>query len=234
MVHRARYPELAEIPGGHFLMGSETGMDNEKPVHCVWVDRFLLAKHPVTNRDYEIFVATAGAPQPPYWRESMFCDPEKPVVGVSWFDAATYCQWLSSQTGHPFRLPTEAEWERAARGGKDGMHYPWGDEPPSARPHPGHDIENGGPLKVGQDESNGFGLCDMSGGVHEWCSDYYDRAYYGISPEGNPQGPGPGPRRASRGGSWRHRVKFSRCAARSSLDPDARYADYGFRVAITA
>jgi formylglycine-generating enzyme required for sulfatase activity len=86
---------------------------------------------------------------------------------------------------------------------------------------------------VGANEPNGFGLFDMSEGVHEWCSDYYDYSYYSYSPERNPQGAASGTRRSSRGGSWRHKIKFSRCAARSSLPPSFRYADYGFRVAIT-
>ena len=82
-------------------------------------------------------------------------------------------------------------------------------------------------------EPNGFGLYNMSEGVHEWCSDYFDYHYYRYAPEKNPQGPASGQRRASRGGSWRHRIKFSRCAARSSLPPDFKYADYGFRIALT-
>ena len=230
---KSQCPEMVLIPDGVLLMGSENGMDNEKPVHQVWVDKFMIGKFPVTNREYRIFVEDRGAAEPPFWREEPFSDPDKPVVGISWFEAVAYCAWLSERIGCHFRLPTEAEWERAARGGKEGKLYPWGDLPPSERPHPGHDSERGGPERVGVDEANGFGLYDMSGGVHEWCSDYYDAAYYRTSPERNPQGPSSGHRRVSRGGSWRHRIKFSRCAARSSLLPTFQYGDYGFRLAQT-
>ncbi|MEK7782309.1 MAG: formylglycine-generating enzyme family protein, partial [Candidatus Binatota bacterium] len=219
------------IPEGAFLMGSEDGPDNEKPAHQVWVDSFRIGKFPVTNREYRIFAEENGSSEPPFWPEEMFSQPDKPVVGPSWYDAIAYCDWLSKRTGNRFRLPSEAEWERAARGGKEGKKYPWGDEPPSERPFAGYDLERGGPQRVGLNEPNGFGLYDMSEGVHEWCSDYYDSDYYRYSPERNPQGPPSGQRRASRGGSWRHRIKFSRCAARSSLNPSFRYADYGFRVA---
>ena len=97
----------------------------------------------------------------------------------------------------------------------------------------GFDAATGGPAPVGVNPPNDFGLHDMSEGVHEWCSDYYDYNYYRNSPERNPPGAASGERRASRGGSWRHQIKFARCAARSSLPPAFRYADYGFRVAMT-
>lgn len=224
---------MVSIPEGPFLMGSEDGPDNEKPPHRVWVDGFMIGKFPVTNAEYRIFVAESGVPQPPFWSEEMFSHPQKPVVGVSWVDATAYCAWLSKNAGKNFRLPTEAEWERAARGESGGKKYPWGDEPPWERPYPGYDLETGGPQRVGLNEPNAFGLYDMSEGVHEWCSDFYDADYYRYSPERNPQGPPSGQRRSSRGGSWRHRIKFSRCAARSSLPPAFRYADYGFRVAMS-
>lgn len=212
-------------------MGSNDGPDNEKPVHRVWVDSFWIGKYPVTNKQFRIFVDEAQAPQPPFWTETTFSHRDKPVVGVSWYEALAYCSWLSQQTRKEFHLPTEAEWERAARGGLEGEKYPWGDEPPGERSYPGYDLETGGPERVGVNEPNGFGLYDMSEGVHEWCSDFYDPHYYEQSPEKNPQGPSTGQRRSSRGGSWRHRIKFSRCAARSSLNPSFKYADYGFRVA---
>ncbi|MBI2533687.1 MAG: formylglycine-generating enzyme family protein [Deltaproteobacteria bacterium] len=229
----AAIPEIIVIPAGSFSMGSETGQENERPCHRVWVDSFALGKFPVTNREYKIFVDQAHAPVPPFWMDAMFSDPAKPVVGVSWGDATAYCEWLSQRSGKPFRLPSEAEWERAARGRLEGALYPWGDEPPSARPYTGYDVKSGGPDRVGANEPNDFGLYDMSEGVHEWCSDYYAYDYYRDSPERNPQGPDSGQRRVSRGGSWRHQVKFSRCAARSSLPPGFKYADYGFRVAVT-
>jgi len=224
---------MAPIPEGLFLMGSEDGADNEKPLHRVWVDRFMIGKFPVTNALYRIFLEETGFPEPPFLSDGMFAHPDKPVVGTSWHEALAYCGWLSKDTGHNFRLPTEAERERAARGEGEGKKYPWGDEPPWERAYAGYDLETGGPQRVGLDEPNAFGLFDMSEGVHEWCSDFYDADYYRYSPERNPQGPPSGRRRASRGGSWRHRIKFSRCAARSSLPPTFRYADYGFRLAMT-
>lgn len=224
-------PEMILIPEGWFLMGSEDGSDNEKPVHRVWLEAYWIGKYPVTNKEYGLFVEETGAPEPPFWREPPFAHPEKPVVGTSWVEAIAYCEWLSRRSGCRYRLPTEAEWERAARGGADGRKYPWGDQLPGELNYLGYDPESDGPQRVGCDEKNGFGVHDMSGGVHEWCADYYDIAYYEKSPGRSPQGPPSGQRRSSRGGSWRHRVKFSRCAARSSLNPVFQYADYGFRVA---
>lgn len=224
-------PQMILIPEGSFLMGSREGPDNEKPLHSVLVDGYWIGKYPVTNREYRTFVQATDVAVPPFWTETPFSDPEKPVVGISWFDAVAYCEWLSERLGTRYRLPTEAEWERAARGGREEQNYPWGNKHPATLPDPGFDVTSGGPQRVGCDEMNRFGVYDMSGGVHEWCSDYYDAAYYARSPEKNPDGPPSGLRRASRGGSWRHRIKFSRCAARSSLNPSFKYADYGFRVA---
>jgi formylglycine-generating enzyme required for sulfatase activity len=226
-------PGMVNVPEGSFLMGSENGQENEMPRHRVWLDGFAIGRFPVTNREYRIFVEATQTQGPEFWHDSMFSDPEQPVVGVSWYDASAYCRWLGERAGNPFRLPTEAEWERAARGGREGALYPWGDQSPGERPYRGYNPLTGGLERVGVNPPNGFGLYNMSEGVHEWCSDYYDAAYYSVSPEKNPQGPSSGLRRASRGGSWRHRIKFSRCAARSSLPPHFKYADYGFRLALT-
>jgi sulfatase modifying factor 1 len=225
-------PDIVSIPAGSFLMGCDQGQENERPVHRVWLDSFAIGKFPITNRQYKACVDDEGVPAPPFWSEPMFRQLEQPVVGVTWYDAVAYCDWLSRRDGRVFRLPSEAEWERAARGGLEGALYPWGDEPPWERPYLGCDAATSGPPTVGANEPNGFGLYDMSEGVHEWCSDYFASGYYREAPERNPQGPPDGQRRASRGGSWRHRIKFSRCAARSSLPPDFKYADYGFRIAM--
>lgn len=162
----------------------------------------------VTNAEYARFVEATGHAAPPFWRQPAFDEPSQPVVGVSWFDAVAYCAWLDARC----RLPTEAEWERAARGGVEGALYPWGDDP---RPEYAMRAMSG-PARVAQSPPNAYGLYDMCENVHEWCSDWYDAART---------------RRASRGGSWRHQVKITRCDARSSLPPHLRYADYGFRVA---
>ncbi len=233
-------PEFARIPSGWFLMGCDTGQDNEKPPHRLWVDEFLLAKYQVTNADYARFLkhAAATSSPPPFWMDAHLNDPRQPVVGVSWHDTVRYCAWLSSKESDQgpvkYRLPSEAEWERAARGGLEDKLYPWGDAEPQSLPdYARRCAENWktGPEAVGLAEPNGFGLYNMCDNVHEWCSDWYGAAHYSSSPERNPRGPESGQRRASRGGSWRHQIKISRCAARSSIPPDFKYADYGFRVA---
>ena len=228
-----RPPELVFIPSGWFWMGSESGQDNERPRHRVWVDDFRLAACQVTNREYAYFIQAKGYHPPPLWHDPNFSGLDQPVVAVSWIDAAEYCQWLNEMTGCRYRLPTEAEWERAARGGEEDKMFPWGDNPPHSLPHYSERWKSG-PEPVAQYSPNGFGLFDICENVHEWCSDWYQPDYYAISPERNPRGPATGERRASRGGSWRHHVKVTRCAARSSLPPEFEYADYGFRVAFDA
>jgi formylglycine-generating enzyme required for sulfatase activity len=223
-------PALVRIPEGWFLMGSDTGQDNEKPVHRVWVDEFLLAACQVTNAEYSRFLEDTASAAPPFWNDTNFNRPQQPVVAVSWHEAVRYCDWLCLRTGLAFRLPTEAEWERAARGEREGKLYPWGDTPPESLPDYAARWQNG-PEPVGRAEPNGYGLYNMCDNVHEWCADWFDFDYYSVSAERNPRGPGSGNRRASRGGSWRHHIKMSRCAARSSIPPEFQYADYGFRVA---
>ncbi len=225
--------EMHPIPAGHFLMGSETGQDNERPIHRVWVDEFFLAATQVTNADYETYLTATGAATPPTWNDSHLNQPAQPVVSVSWFEAEKYCAWMRTETGVNYRLPTEAEWERAARGGVEGGQFPWGDAPPQSRPDYDQRWKSG-PERVGGSPPNQYGLYDISENVHEWCSDWFQADYYVHSPECNPKGPDSGARRASRGGSWRHHVKISRCAARSSIPPSFQYADYGFRVARNA
>jgi formylglycine-generating enzyme required for sulfatase activity len=223
-------PEMLRIPEGWFLMGCETGRDDEKPVHRVWVDPFDLAAYQVTNAEYDCFLSATKAPAPLCWADPNFNDPRMPVVAVSWYEAASYCDWLSGATGKRYRLPTEAEWERAARGGTEGLTYPWGDAPPELVPDYARRWKNG-PEAVGLYAPNDFGLYNMGDNVHEWCADWYEADYYSQSPERNPQGPADGSRRASRGGSWRHHIKVTRTAARSSIPPEFKYADYGFRIA---
>ncbi len=211
-------------------MGSDSGQDNERPVHRVWVDGFLLSARQVTNSDYSLFLVATGAPRPPFWHDPEFSHPERPVVAVSWYEAAGYCDWLSSRASSHYRLPSEAEWERAARGGLENTLFPWGDAPPQSLPDYDKRWKKG-PETVARYAPNGFGLYDIGENVHEWCSDWYQADYYAVSPERNPSGPEKGERKSSRGGSWRHHIKVSRCAARSSIPPEFRYADYGFRVA---
>lgn len=223
-------PRMVRIPESWFLMGSETGQDNERPVHSVWVDAFELASCQATNEEYARFLLATGHPTPLHWGDPDFSHPEQPVVAISWLDALAYCNWVSLTLGRHYRLPTEAEWECAARGGLEQKLYPWGDEPPELLPEYASRWK-AGPEPVGRRERNTFGLCDIAANVHEWCANWFRPDYYSFSPERNPQGPSDGVRRASRGGSWRHYTKVTRCAARSSIPPDFRYADYGFRIA---
>jgi len=225
-------PRMVRIPEGWFEMGCLSGRDDEKPVHRVWVDAFDLAARQITTAEYAVFLRATGHPTPSHWSEPAFYDPQQPVVAVSWLDAIAYCQWLSRSTGAVYRLPTEAEWERAARGGVESALYTWGDAAPESQPSYAARWKDG-PERVAQFPPNAYGLFDIGDNVHEWCADWYDATYYARAPERNPQGPPAGSRRASRGGSWRHHIKISRVAARSSIPPEFEYADYGFRVART-
>jgi sulfatase modifying factor 1 len=226
-------PTLFRIAEGWFLMGSDSGQDCERPVHRVWIDSFFLAATQVTNAEYTCFLRATSALPPPFWQGPNFSHPQQPVAGVAWFEAIRYCEWLSSQTGRAYRLPTEAEWECAARGGLERKQFPWGDEPPQSLPDYATRWQTG-PEPVARYAPNAFCLYDICDNVHEWCSDWYDPNYYAVSPERNPRGPDQGQRKVSRGGSWRHHIKVARCSARSSIPPHFQYADYGFRVACDA
>ena len=228
---------FVRIPEGSFQMGSDEGPDDARPVHAVWVEAFEMAVHPVTCGQYARFLGATGHEPPRDW--SLFAIAgDLPVVGVSWFDCQAYCRWrndsdpdgaLAAGQQQYLRLPTEAEWERAARGGVEGRRYPWGDEIPAWIPEKGRG-PLAGPWPVTLGEPNGFGLLGIAANIHEWCADWYAPDFYASSPGRNPSGPEHGIRRASRGGSWRHSVTISRCAARSRIDPSFRYTDYGFRV----
>jgi formylglycine-generating enzyme required for sulfatase activity len=221
---------MRRIPEGWFQMGCEAGRDDEKPAHRVWVDAFELAEFQTTNAEYARFLHDARQAPPPFWDDRNFSDPAQPVVAVSWFEAIAYCDWLSATFEKRYRLPTEAEWERAARGGVEGELFPWGNGAQEDVPDYANRWKSG-PEPVGLYVPNAYGLYNLGDNVHEWCADWYDAAYYAASPEGNPQGPPSGSRRASRGGSWRHHIKVTRTAGRSSIPPEFKYADYGFRVA---
>ena len=222
-------PTFVTIPSGWFTMGTGHGQDDEGPPHRVFVDSFALARFPVTRAEYEAFVRATGHELPRDWGDPAFAKPDVPVVGVSWTDATAYCAWRSTDESLVVRLPTEAEWEWAARGGQGGQ-FPWGDAIPAWIPAGGR-----GPLEapwaVTLGDPNDFGLYGIAANVHEWCADWYDKDYYRHSPERNPRGPDRGVRRASRGGAWRHAVTLSRVTQRSRLDPSFRYTDYGFRIA---
>lgn len=225
-------PDWIAVAGQTFRMGGGP-RDDENPVHPVRLSPFRLARAPVLRAEYQAFLDATGHPAPPFWGEAAFSDPRMPAVGPSWDDAVAYCAWASGRLGIAVRLPTEAEWECAARAGRDAL-YPWGDEPPESLPDYFRRWRNGPEVVDAYPSRHPLGFFGLGENVHEWCGDRYDAGYYAVSPVDDPRGPESGPpgaRRSSRGGSWRHQVKGSRCAARSSIPAALRYADYGFRIA---
>jgi formylglycine-generating enzyme required for sulfatase activity len=209
--------DFVTVPAGSFVMGDVHGAPCERPVHEVWLDTFALAETPVTNAAYAAFLVATGHRAPAFWGRDGYDDAEQPVVGVAWEEAVAYAAWAGG------RLPTEAEWEKAARGGVTGARLPWDGEPPAQR------FDR--PPRVRATPPNLLGLYDLSGVCHEWCADWYDDHYYARSPARNPGGPATGTRRVSRGGAWRHADPWSPVGHRSSLPPSLRYSDYGFRLA---
>ena len=227
---RLLLPELVELPGGSFLMGNDHGRPDEQPRHRVQLGAFRAAISPITNAQYGSYVAAGAASAPPFSDDDRFACAEQPVVGISWHDAAGYCRWLTAQTGTNYRLPTEAEREFAALGGLEASDWPWAGAGPGGHPAFADISSLDRPHAPGPACANGYGLRCMAENVHEWCSDWYDAGDYATSPLHSPGGPGSGRRKVSRGGAWRHREKFTRINARSSLDPSFRYSDFGFRV----
>jgi len=188
------------IPGGTFLMGSDLGQAIAAPRHPVTLNPFYMDTHEVSNREYQEYCVATGYKYPEFWGMDIYKSgpdyPDYPVVGISSFDASQYADWAGK------RLPSEAEWEYAARGDLDELAYPYGekaDHNMSRFNDPEADL---GPVKTGSYPPNAFGLYDMSGNAWEWVSDWFSESYYSESPEQNPQGPSSGSFQVFRGGGW--------------------------------
>ncbi|MEI6126324.1 MAG: formylglycine-generating enzyme family protein [Pseudomonadota bacterium] len=211
--------EMALLPGGKFLMGSEAPYPDEQPVHEVQIKPFYMDIHEVTNGQYKKYMDDKAIKNiPDFWLPEADLSDE-PVTGVTWADAAAYAEWAGK------RLPTEAEWEYAARGGSAGRKYPWGDEPDLDYAN----VNSFGILPVKKLKPNGYGLYDMIGNVWEWCSDLYGEAYYGTSPSEDPQGPAEGKTRVLRGWAWNSNKYSARLAKRHNSTPTIKSYTVGFR-----
>jgi formylglycine-generating enzyme len=252
-------PRFVRVPPGEFSMGSDEGADDERPCHRVHVDAFYAAIHPVTVEQYAEFTRETGHAAPglrdlplvvtaaqevafrelaaPYvWRAG---EPPRdrarhPVTMVSHGDATAYCRWLSGRIGRLVRLPTEAEWERAARGALEKSRYPWGNDVDASLanflPDPALKRHRG-TRPVGCYPPNTLQLYDMAGNVWQWVADWYRADAYREEDRRNPRGPGSGSLRIVRGGSWvTHDVDQLRCAHRHKVPPDTYAYSIGFRV----
>ena len=221
---------MVPIPAGEFAMGSDRGQDDEQPVHRVSLKTFYLDAYEVTVSRYAEFLRSQK-PDPPFkWNEALAgAQDNKAVIGVNWYDARDYCRWVGK------RLPTEAEWEMAARG-TEGRMYPWGSvHPTKAHANAGQNqwrgydtLTNVGRYEPGKTPE---GVYDLAGNLWEWVADWYDPVYYQFSPRDNPTGPSAGPLKALRGGAWNNDSKTIRSANRAGYAPDARRNDVGFRCA---
>ena len=229
-------PEMVEIPGGSFRMGCVSGQncyDDEHPVHTVRVGSFALSKYEVTFEEYDRF--TAATDRKPAddkgWGRG-----RRPVINVSWEDAVAYVKWLSGQTGERYRLPSEAEWEYAARAGSETA-YSWGNEIGRNRANCegcGSQWDNGQTAPVGSFGPNGWGLHDMHGNMLEWVQDCRNDSYRGAPSDGSAWERGKCSRRVMRGGSWISDPRHLRAAYRfRHASPSDRSGDFGFRVAWT-
>jgi len=222
---------MVSIPAGEFTMGSQDGDADERPAHKVYVDSFSIDVYEVTVGQYAEFLRSGEVRAPLDWKTiNQSANQKRPVANVDWADAVAYCKWAGK------RLPTEAEWEKAARG-TDGRIYPWGNDPPTPLhanygkmgSHDYETLASVGTLEAGKSP---YGIYDMAGNVWEWVSDWYDNDYYKNSPQQNPGGPSMGGFKVIRGGSWTSSPRNLRSADRYWDPPSFRSLYFpGFRCA---
>jgi len=232
-------PDLVLIPRGAFLMGSDPQADAlarsaEQPQHRLSLPDYYLAKTPVTNAQYAAFVDGAGHSPPRYWRGARppRGKDQHPVVSVSWYDAMAYCRWLVQVTGKPYRLPTEAEWEKAARG-TEGPKYPWGDAWDAGRCNTKESgREDTTPVGLYPEGASPYGLLDMAGNVWEWTSSLHWA--YPYQPDDGREDHSTPESRVLRGGSWLDLYDSARAAYRRSYVPAYHSRTHGFRPCISA
>ena len=230
------YP-LIHIPAGAFTMGTiPTGMrktDPEEPQRSVQLDAYAIGMYQVTNAQYAQFVEATEYAHPPFWDDERLNAPDFPVVGVSWHDAINFLEWLGALEGVAYRLPSEAEWEKAARG-TNALEYPWGDIWDASR---ANTSESGNKrlMPVGSYPSgvSPYGCYDMAGNAYDWCFDWFHAETYKYSPAENPLGASEGRRKVIRGGSWIARGEFAaRCANRAAYEPIRGLHSVGIRIAM--
>jgi formylglycine-generating enzyme required for sulfatase activity len=220
-------PEMVYVEGGTFSMGNAadaTGND----VHSVTVSSFRMSKYEVMVVQYKAYCNATGTvmPEAPAWGWK----DNYPIEKVSFGDATKYCNWLSEKTGKEYRLPTEAEWEFAAKGGNKTNNYTYSGSN-NIDEVAWYDVNSGGEAQTcGRKRPNELGLYDMTGNVWEWCKDWFDSKYYSNSPSSNPRGPSSGSNRVYRGGSFREEPKYSRVTTRFSNAPSESFSIIGFRL----
>ena len=262
-------PDMMLVKGGEFFMGSAFNewkwknltarSRNEQPLHKVWLPAYFIGKYEVTYAEFSLFCDAAGRERPDNFG---WVSGRLPVMNITWYDAADYCNWLSERDGlekaydgsyrlntakNGYRLPSEAEWEKAARGGLDRKMFAWGNEIPDGGKCNFSDIKSGfkyldtdiddgwrNTSEIGFYPPNSYGLYDMTGNVSEWCGDWYGEYYYASSPNKSPLGLQDGKLRAIRGGGWDDDLYYIRVSYRMGKEPRESRSDIGFRLARNA
>jgi len=230
-------PELARIPAGRLIQGIPQ-CPPRAGFAWIWhsgksidLPSFQLARHQVTNAEYQMFIRDAGYSAPSHLERPEFNADRQPVIGISWHDAVAYCEWLAQRTGRPFRLPTDAEWEYAAHGDQPGAIFPWGN---ALDPQFACFGGQAAPRPVGSFPANQFGLYDMIGNAWEWCSDRFEDVSDGVKAINKPTGKDPAQNRVVRGGSYMTTHYLNLWVPYRHEDPpDLRHESIGFRLALS-